>query len=57
MINEQIEKIKERIDICWQMSGVFLENKDAHGLHDMGVEIQALQRALDELRIIKGVLN
>jgi hypothetical protein len=57
MINERIEKIKERIDICWKMSGVFLENKDAHGLHDMGVEIQALQRALDELRIIKGVLN
>jgi len=57
MIDERIEKIKERIDICWKMSGVFLENKDAHGLHDMGVEIQALQRALDELRIIKGVLN
>jgi len=57
MINERIENIKKRIDICWQMSGVFLENKDAHGLHDMGVEIQALQRALDELRIIKGVLN
>ena len=57
MIDERIEKIKERIDICWKMSGVFLENKDAHGLHDMGVEIRALQRALDELRIIKGVLN
>ena len=57
MIDERIEKIKERINICWKMSGVFLENKDAHGLHDMGVEIQALQRALDELRIIKGVLN
>ena len=57
MIANRIEKIKERIDICWKMSGVFLENKDAHGLHDMGVEIQALQRALDELGIIKGVLN
>jgi len=57
MIDDRIEKIKERIIICWQMSGVFLENKDAHGLHDMGVEIQALQRALDELVIIKGVIN
>ena len=57
MIDSRIKKIKERIDICWQMSGVFLENKDAHGLHNMGVEIQALQRALDELVIIKGVLN
>ena len=57
MIDDRIEKIKERLIICWQMSGVFLENKDAHGLHDMGVEIQALQRALDELVIIKGVIN
>ena len=57
MIDDRIEKIKERMIICWQMSGVFLENKDAHGLHDMGVEIQALQRALDELVIIKGVIN
>jgi len=54
MIDSRIEKIKGRIDVCWKMSGVFLENKDAHGLHDMGVEIQALQRALEELKIIKG---
>jgi hypothetical protein len=57
MIDTRIEKIKVRIDICWKMSWVFLENKDAHGIHDMGVEIQALQRALDELESIKGVLN
>ena len=57
MIDERIEKIKRRIEICWQMSYVFLENKDAHGLHDMGVEIQALQRSLEELEFIKGVIN
>jgi hypothetical protein len=57
MIDDRIEKIKERIDICWKMSWVFLENKDPHGLHDMGVEIQSLQRALDELRIIKGATH
>ena len=34
---------------CWDMAEVFLMNKDAHGLHDMGVEIQALQRARAEL--------
>jgi hypothetical protein len=31
------------------MASVFLGNNDAHGLHDMGVEIQALQRAINEL--------
>ena len=35
------------------MSKVFLENKDAHGLHDMGVEIQSLERALAELEAIE----
>jgi hypothetical protein len=34
------------------MARVFLENKDAHGIHDMGVEIQALQRAILEVRKI-----
>lgn len=57
MIDERIEKLKERIDICWKMSLVFLENKDPHGLHDMGVEIQALERALEELKSIKGVTH
>jgi hypothetical protein len=31
------------------MAKVFLENKDAHGIHDMGVELQALQRAIVEV--------
>lgn len=31
------------------MAKVFLENKDAHGLHDMGVELQSLNRARFEL--------
>lgn len=46
---EKITKLKEREDACWAMTKVFLENKDAHGVHDMGVEIQALQRAIAEL--------
>jgi hypothetical protein len=28
---------------------VFLHTKDAHGLHDMGVEIQGIQWAIREL--------
>ena len=43
------EDIRSRIRNCWGMAEMFLKNKDAHGLHDSGVEIQALQRALAEL--------
>ena len=41
--------LKERERVCWEMTRVFLENKDAHGCHDMGVELQALQRAISEI--------
>jgi hypothetical protein len=49
MIKERIEALRKREEICWDMSGVFLHSKDAHGLHDMGVEIQAIQWAIREL--------
>lgn len=40
------------------MAKVFLENRDAHGIHDMGVEIQALQRAILEVkRFLDGSNN
>jgi hypothetical protein len=45
----RIKSLKEREKICWRMAKVFLENKDAHGIHDMGVELQALQRAIVEV--------
>lgn len=46
---ERIDSLIKRRKACWDMSDVFLQNKDAHGLHDMGVEIQALDRAITEL--------
>ena len=49
MIKERIEALRVREDVCWHMSEVFLHAKDAHGLHDMGVEIQGIQRAIREL--------
>jgi hypothetical protein len=49
MIEEQIEALRKREAVCWDMSEVFLHNKDAHGLHDMGVEIQGIQWAIREL--------
>jgi hypothetical protein len=46
---ELIDQVKYREAKCWDMAEVFLMNRDAHGLHDMGVEIQALERARKEL--------
>jgi len=49
MIKERIEALRVREAVCWEMAGVFLHAKDAHGLHDMGVEIQGIQWAIREL--------
>jgi hypothetical protein len=49
MIKERIEALRKREDVCWEMADVFLHAKDAHGLHDMGVEIQGIQWAIREL--------
>ena len=52
IVQECLDSLKAREENCWGMAKVFLENKDAHGIHDMGVEIQALQRAIAELKKI-----
>ena len=52
MINERIDALRKRERVCWDMSEVFLHARDAHGLHDMGVEIQGIQWALRELDAI-----
>ena len=49
MIQERIDALRRREDVCWEMADVFLHAKDAHGLHDMGVEIQGIQWAIREL--------
>lgn len=46
---DRIDALRHREKACWEMAGVFLHAKDAHGLHDMGVEIQGIQWALREL--------
>jgi hypothetical protein len=53
MIEERITKLRENEQACWGMAKVFLSNADAHGLHDMGVEIQAIQLAIRELEKLK----
>jgi hypothetical protein len=36
--DEILKSIKQREENCWTMAKTFLENRDAHGLHDIGVE-------------------
>jgi hypothetical protein len=52
---EAIDNLEYRENICWDMAEVFLQNRDAHGIHDMGVEIQALQRAKTELKRLQEI--
>lgn len=47
---EALDNLKYREEVCWDMAEVFLQNRDPHGIHDMGVEIQALQRAITEIK-------
>ena len=47
---EALDNLQYRENICWDMAEVFLQNRDAHGIHDMGVEIQALQRTITEIK-------
>jgi hypothetical protein len=54
-IEKTLSLLKERESICWDMARVFLENKDAHGIHDMGVELQALQRTISEFVKLKDL--
>jgi hypothetical protein len=52
VLTERIASLREREAICWSMADVFLRSKDAHGLHDMGVEIQGIQWAIRELEAL-----
>lgn len=52
-MKRQIKSLRERIEVCWAMAELFVEHRDAHGCHDMGVEIQALERAIEELKRAK----
>jgi hypothetical protein len=46
---ELLENIKQREENCWKMAQTLLDNRDAHGVMDMGAELQALQRARREI--------
>jgi hypothetical protein len=45
-IAETLASLLHRERVCWDMAGVFLENRDAHGLMDIGAELQSLKVAI-----------
>lgn len=49
-IEDTLSNLNHREKVCWDMAEVFLHAKDAHGLHDMGVEIQGIQWATREIK-------
>lgn len=48
--DDVLASICKRKEACWKMAEVFLQNLDAHGIMDMGAEIQALNRAEEEIK-------
>ncbi len=51
---EAIANLRWREEKCWDMAEVFLQNRDAHGVMDMGAELQSLQRAINELEKLQN---
>ena len=56
-LQDQINSLRKREAVCWDMSEVFLSSRDAHGLHDMSVEIQGIQWAIHELNKAARSIN
>ena len=51
---EALDNLRWREAKCWDMAEVFLQNRDAHGVMDMGAELQSLQRAINELERLQN---
>lgn len=49
-----LASLETRERVCWDMAGVFLANRDAHGLMDIGAELQSLRIALRAVRGLAG---
>ncbi len=48
--DEILADLLDRQRIAWDMTTVFVRNKDEHGVMDMGAELQALKQAIAELK-------
>ena len=56
MIDRQISALRQRETDFWVAARAFLDQRDAHGIQDIGVEIQGVQHSVRELEALKGVL-
>lgn len=54
-LEELIASLRVREGMAWNAAALFMLNRDPHGLHDMGVEIEALERARKELEKLRYV--
>lgn len=48
-----LEDIRDRQETIWKMAETFLKQRDAHGIMDMGAELQALERAYKEVEKVQ----
>lgn len=53
-VNDILESIKHREKNCWGMAQTFIDNRDAHGVMDIGAELQSLDRARKEVEKLNG---
>lgn len=53
-VKDILAGLKQREEHCWLMVKVFMDNRDAHGVMDMGAELQSLDRATKEVEKING---
>lgn len=51
-LQSALESLKQRRTATWQQAQVYLDNRDSHGIMDMGAEIQALDRAIKEIETL-----
>lgn len=49
---DHLADLERRRENMWAAASAFLANRDSHGVMDMGAEIQALDRAITELRAL-----
>ena len=54
---EVLASLRQREAHCWNMVQVFLENRDAHGVMDMGAELQALRITIQTVERMAGEPN
>lgn len=54
-LEASLKSLKSRREATWQQAQVYLENRDSHGIMDMGAEIQALDRAVKEIESLMAV--